>query len=340
MLQILFSAVPFVVFAIGAVVSTLFVATGLVTLLLVVAALYTEQQRRRIERDYPPRGRIVRAGDTDMHMLERGKERGGRPVVLLHGAASNADDMMASVGAALADRHVIAIDRPGHGYSDRPSPRDSSSPIVQARLVRQTLEAMGVRDAVVVGHSWGGCCALTLALRDPHLVHGLLLLAPVTHPWRGKISWYWRVAANRWLGPLFVRTLVMPVGLASIRQTLRFAFAPNPVPDDYIEEAGITRIFRPRNFAANAEDMVDLWYNVNWLSSQYPRVTAPTVILQGDSDGTLWPELHAESLVRQMPNAKLRMLPGIGHLPNYFAQGEIVTAVRDLESGSAAVKVA
>ena len=331
MLQLLISAVPFVVFFIGAIVSTLFAATGLLTLLLLCAAAYTEQQRRRIERDHPPRGRFVTVRGVRMHVLEAGAEHGGTPVVLLHGAASNADDMMVSAGAALTGRHVIAIDRPGHGYSQRPAPRDASSPIVQSRLIHEALEAIGVREAIVVGHSWGGCCALTLALRYPGTVRGLLLLAPVTHPWRGKISWYWRLAANRWFGPLFYRTLVMPVGLTSIRPTLTYVFAPNPVPERYIERAGITRIFRPANFAANAEDMVDLWDNVNWLSSQYPSIAAPAIILQGDKDGTLWPELHAESLVRQMPNARLTMLPEVGHLPNYFAKDEIAQAVAELD---------
>ena len=277
MLQILISAVPFVVFFIGAIVSTLFAATGLLTVILLCAAAYTEHQRRRIERDYPPRGRFVTVRGVRMHLLEEGTEHGGTPVVLLHGAASNADDMMVSAGAALPGRHVIAIDRPGHGYSERPSPRDASSPIVQSRLVHEALETIGVREAIVVGHSWGGCCALTLALRYPGTGRGLLLLAPVTHPWRGKISWYWRVAANRWFGPLFYRTLAMPVGLASIPpDAWPTSSAPNPVPERYIERAGITPHLPPRQLRGQCpRTWSDLWDNVNWLSSQYPSIAAP-----------------------------------------------------------------
>ncbi|MEM7565876.1 MAG: alpha/beta hydrolase [Pseudomonadota bacterium] len=335
-LQILLSVVPFAVFFIGALISTLFAATGVVTILLVALAIYTEHQKRRIEAEHPPKGRFVTVRGVRMHVLERNAEAGGVPVLLLHGAASNADDIMVSAGEALGDRHCIAIDRPGHGYSERPAPRDASSPIVQSKLIAEALAEMGVERAIVLGHSWGGCCALTLALRYPKLVESLVLLAPVTHPWRGKISWYWRLSANRWFGWLFYRTLAMPVGQASIRPALKMTFAPNAVPDDYIERAGITRIFRPKNFAANSEDMVDLWDNVNWLSSQYPCIAAPTIILQGDEDVTLWPELHAESLVRQMPKAELRMLPGVGHLPNYFAKAEIAGAVAELESARTA----
>ncbi len=339
-IQILLSAVPFAVFLIGAILSTLFAATGVVTILLLALAIYTEHRRRQIERDYPPKGRFVTVRGMRMHVLEENADAGGVPVVLLHGAASNADDIMVSAGDPLTGRRLIAIDRPGHGYSERPTPRDASSPIVQSKLIAETLREIGVERAIVVGHSWGGCCALTLALRYPDLVAGLVLLAPVTHPWRGKISWYWRLSANRWFGPLFYRTLAMPVGLASIRPALKVTFAPNVVPDDYVERAGIDRIFRPKNFAANSEDMVDLWDNVNWLSSQYPCIAAPTIILQGADDPTLWSELHAESLERQMPNADLWMLPGVGHLPNYFAKPDIARAVESLEGRGAALHVA
>lgn len=352
MLQLAISIVPFVLFAIGAVLSTIFAATGLLTLILLTAAAYTEYQRRRIEREFPPQGRFVEAqgpkGRTvRMHVLERGEthkgqgqeqgeDNGGAPIVLIHGAASNADDMMVSageaLGAAFPGRRIVAIDRPGHGYSERPDTRDAASSIFQAHVIADVMSEMGLEDALVVGHSWGGCAALTLALRHPEKVRAQVLLAPVTHPWRGKISWYWRLGANPWFGPMFYRTLVMPVGISSIRPTLRYTFAPNAVPEDYLERAGINRIFRPNNFRANSEDMVDLWDNVNWLTSQYETIEAPTIVLQGEDDPTLWTALHAESLVRQMPDARLAVLPGVGHLPNYFAKDDLVAAVRDLDA--------
>lgn len=339
-LPIVYTLIPFVVFAVGALVTTALIASVIGVVVLIGLALLTRSQVRRIEAKAPPRGRFVavsgaRTGEVRMHVLERGREHGGRPVVLLHGAASNADDIMTSAGAAFPDRHVIAIDRPGHGYSERPSARDMSSPIAQSTLVKLTLDALNVRDATFVGHSWGACLAATMALRFPELVSSLVLMAPVSHPWRGKLSWYWRLAANPVLGPVFVRTLVMPVGLASLPQVLKMSFTPNAVPEGYAETTGIARILRPSNFKANAEDMVDLWANVNWLSSQYGTIETPTIILQGTDDPALWKELHAESLARQMPDCELRLIDGIGHMPNYFAQDAIADAVDALEAKTA-----
>src|SRR6202047_5685316 len=83
-------------------------------------ALWNTYRARKVEREHPPNGRFVAVDGTRLHYLEKG---GGRPVVFLHGNVVTAEDCDLSGVLDLASArecHVVAFDRPGYGYSDRP----------------------------------------------------------------------------------------------------------------------------------------------------------------------------------------------------------------------------
>ena len=68
----------------------------------------------------------------------------GPPILLIHGATSNARDMLVALGPDLARRHrVIIPDRPGHGWSSRPGGRADASPARQAALIVEALDRLG-----------------------------------------------------------------------------------------------------------------------------------------------------------------------------------------------------
>ena len=121
--------------------------------------------------------------------------------------------MKLALGDRLAPRYrVILIDRPGHGWSDRPDLRGDASPARQAALVHEALERIGVTRAILVGHSWSGALVTAYALAYPDGVAGLVLLAPVTHPWPGGVGWYNPILTTPGIGTLFARTLALPLG--------------------------------------------------------------------------------------------------------------------------------
>jgi esterase len=104
----------------------------------------------------------------------------GPPVVLLHGLFGAARNFGA-VQRALAPRfRVIALDMPNHG--DSPHEPDMRY-ATQAADVRETLLALGIELAAVIGHSMGGKAAMAMALRWPDQVGRLLVadIAPVTY---------------------------------------------------------------------------------------------------------------------------------------------------------------
>ena len=97
-----------------------------------VAALaaYTAYDVRLIEQENPAIGRFVEVSGGRLHLVETGHSD-KYPVVLLHGASVNHGDMMLALSGELSPMYrIIAVDRPGHGWSDRPDGRADASPMI------------------------------------------------------------------------------------------------------------------------------------------------------------------------------------------------------------------
>jgi alpha-beta hydrolase superfamily lysophospholipase len=113
---------------------------------------YNVYRARKAEREHPPAGKFVTVDGIRLHYIERGE---GPPVVLLHGNLVTAKDFDTSrVLDLVAKRHVIAFDRPGFGYSDRPH-GSAWSAATQADLIRDAFAVLGINRPIVLGHSPG-----------------------------------------------------------------------------------------------------------------------------------------------------------------------------------------
>src|ERR1044072_8246427 len=258
-----------------------------VVLVVAVLALVTAAGAFMIARQHPPAGRLVEVDGGRLHVLELGPRNDGVPIVLLHGASGNLHDMRLALGERLArDHRVVLIDRPGHGWSARGGDEDAS-PSRQAALIAQTLDALGIKRAIVIGHSFAGAIVTAFALAFPERVAGLVLLAPVTHPWPGGIAWFYSLASTPVIGPLFARTVVLPIAFPFLQTAARSVFAPQPMPEDYVRRSALALLLRPSVFVANARDVARLKESVTRQSPRYGEIAAPIVIVTGDRDKIL-----------------------------------------------------
>jgi pimeloyl-ACP methyl ester carboxylesterase len=239
--------------------------------------------------------------------------------------------MRLALGEKLASSHrVILIDRPGHGWSSRPPRDDYASPARQAELVAGALEQLGVRRAILIGHSWGGAFATAYALAFPERTVGLVLLSTPTHPWPANPGWYNKLALFPYIGPLFLRTCVYPLGLLLIDGTSRCVFEPQAVPADYLRRAAIRLVLRPKTFYSNALDLALL---ESFIAAQVPRyvdLRTPTVIITGDRDTMVSPKTNAQALAAVLPCAKLVLLKDVGHMPHHAAPEAVAAAIDEL----------
>jgi pimeloyl-ACP methyl ester carboxylesterase len=287
----------------------------------------------RAEVAHSPSGRFVEIDDAKLHVLELGAAAlaDQLPIVLIHGASGNLEELRLAIGQQLAaSRRVILLDRPGHGWSERPGGVADASPARQAALIAAALDRIGVARFVLLGHSLGGAVASALALAYPTRVGGLVLLAPVTHPWKGGLTWYNAVLSTPVLGPIFAHTIAVPLALLLLKRGVASVFAPQPPPADFVRRAAIRLLLRPAQFLANAQDIAALKPFVAAQAPRYGEIGIPTVILTGTADTTVSPHIHARAIAAVMPHARLIMLTGIGHMPHHVATDAVIAAIAQL----------
>lgn len=281
-----------------------------------------------------PEGGRIDIGGSRQHVHDvrpAHQDPEGLPIVLLHGAGCNLQDMWLALTWRLiaARRRVILVDRPGAGWSERRG-RATSSPAVQAAVLRQILDRRDVPRAVLVGHSWGGALALAFALDYPQRTAGLVLLSPPTHPHLRRMSRLYRLLAAPLFGWLFAHTLALPLGAAAFGAGIRAAFAPQQPPSHYLRASAAFLLLRPAAFLANAQDMADLQGFLAKQAPRYRELAAPTVIVQGDCDAIVPIEKHAQALAAAAPQAKLVVLPGIGHMPHHAATDRVLAEIEEM----------
>ena len=309
----------------------LFVVAGI----LAVGAVLTGLGARLIERAHPPRGRFVDVAGSRQHIVELGgagdASAGAPPLLLLHGAGCNLEDMRLALGESLAARHrVILVDRSGLGWSER-NHRRGSSPASQAAILRGVLDRLGVTRAIVVGHSWGGALAAAFALDHPERTAGLVLLAPPLYPHLRGMTWLYTPMALPFAGWLFARSLALPLSLLAIGPGIASAFLPQRTPRRYLKRSAALLLLRPATFLANARDVAELKTNLAAQAARYATLAAPTTIMTGSSDPVVPPRQHAEPFAAAVPHAKLVVLPGIGHMLHHAAKDRVIMEIEKLE---------
>ncbi len=294
-----------------------FVAWFLLTLLVVLAIVNTVRSNREIERKWPKQGRMLLAQNVTAHVIEGGVKAGEGPdVLLLHGAASNARELLAAMEGRLDTCRLIAPDRPGLGYSGIPP--DAWQLKVQAAFIGDILSQTATGPVVAVGHSWGSGVLLRLALDRPDLVKALVLVAPASHPWDKKanaVNWLCGVPV---LGDLLVWTFPALLGPRLMAAGIARGFAPGLVqPADYAQIIGTPLFFRPASFKANAADMEAGSREMGLQAPRYKELVMPVTIVSGQGDVIVFNAIHAAGLVRDIPQATSYRVQGGGHMPHW-----------------------
>jgi pimeloyl-ACP methyl ester carboxylesterase len=306
-------------------ISTIFVAA------LAILALITQAGVLVLQRLYPAQGRMIEVAGGRLNVLDIGlRDAGGPPIVMIHGASSNLEAMRRPLGDRLAgDYRVILIDRPGHGWSTRAHLEDST-PAVQGRMIDEALEKLGVGSAILVVHSWSGALGARIALDYPGRVAGLVMLAPVAYPWRGGVGWYNRAVATPVIGPLLAYTITLPLGIFLAGPAARGVFLPQIMPQNFIAGTATPLLLRPREFLANARDLVTLRAAVAEQAPRYSNIKAPVVIVSGDADKTVTTNIHSRPFASAVNDAKLIVLPQVGHMIQNAAPDLVISEIAAL----------
>jgi pimeloyl-ACP methyl ester carboxylesterase len=141
------------------------------------------------------------------------------------------------------------------------------------------------------------------------------------------VGWYNSLVTTPVVGPLLAHTITLPLGLLLAEPGARGVFLPQAMPDGYVRNTATPLLLRPREFLANAWDLVTLKAAVKEQAPRYANIKAPTVIMTGESDKTVSTNIHSRPLAAVLPNAKLIVLPGVGHMIQNAAPDLVVSEI-------------
>jgi pimeloyl-ACP methyl ester carboxylesterase len=293
---------------------------------LAASFFYVRAKTKQAEAENPPQGRFVTADGVRLHYIERGE---GPVLVLLHGNGVYADDFDHSglLDRAAQQYRVIAFDRPGFGYSERPRSK-VWTPQAQARLLRHALQELGVDSAIVLGHSWGTLVALSMALDAPDFVRGLVLLSGYYYP-SLRADVLTSGPAVPLIGDLMRYTVSPLIGRMLWRPIAKRAFAPMEV-DPRFRALPVWMMLRPSQLRASAAETAMMVPSAMALAKRYPELKVPVVIVSGTQDLIADFGHNSERLSERIPDSELQLQPGVGHMTHYANPEQVMAAVETI----------
>ena len=263
----------------------------------------------------------------DVHYVEAGR---GPVLLLLHGHEQDATTWRRVMPALAEDRRVIAVTLPGHGRTGIPADGYAATRDL-ARSVGGFLDALGVGDVDLVGHSMGGAVALHLALFDPSRVRTLTLVAAAglgrevnplialgTLPGVGE----WAIQLSRLPGGQVQRALLSVAMLFG---------RPWRAPLGFLREAyAMGR--RPGQLEAStalSRTLFDVTGQREVLLDELHILTMPSLVVWGAWDLVL-PAHHARAATGRLPRARLAEFSACGHLPHVEQPDRFIAELRTL----------
>lgn len=281
-----------------------------------------EARAARALRDHPPEGQFVTVGNARVHVLVKGA---GPDLVLIHGASGSLRDFSFDLIDRLAPRYrVIAMDRPGLGYSD-PLPEGEASLAAQVGVLKAAADQLGARRPLLVGQSFGGTVALAWALDHP--AAALVTIGSPSLPWPGTLDIWYRMNENPVLRRVLIPLAAAWVPQAYVDRAVAGVFAPQPVPEGYLAHLGTDLTLRRAALDANVQQINTLRPQIVAMEPRLPSLTLPFEMVHGSADTIVPLHIHSAPLAERLPDARLTVLDGVGHMPHHSHPEAVVAAI-------------
>ena len=272
--------------------------------------------------------RYVTVGATRLRYITTGQ---GPALVLLHTLRTQLDMFQRVVPVLAKQFRVYALDYPGHGYSD--IPRTAYTPELFVSTVAGFLEALKIKDAVIVGESIGGTIALLLAARHHPSVRRVVAVNPYDYAGGRGIRRSSALANVLFgindvpiLGATFTRLRQYPI----VRRILDGGvYRRGSMPPALAREMyGVGN--RPGHYRAFMS-LVHHWAGWERARAEYKSIDRPVLLVYGDHDWSRVPEREADR--QAIPGATFRVVPDAGHFLALDAPNELVRAILDFTKG-------
>jgi pimeloyl-ACP methyl ester carboxylesterase/MFS family permease len=251
--------------------------------------------------------KFVEIEGLHIHLRDEGPRDDPHPIVMLHGSGSSLHTWAGWTQRLSPHHRVITMDLPGFGLTG-PSPDNDYSVGRYSRFVIALLDALEIREAVLVGRAIGGEAAWRVAIDHPSRVEKLILIASGGYPINPEsVPVGFRITDSPYLS--WTRSVFFPRFLVKSSLLNLYGDASRlkeKTIDCYYELA-----LRQGNRAAMARQRSQLRPGAQ--AERISQIKAPTLILWGGRD-RLFPVALAEHFHADIENSELIVFPELGHL--------------------------
>lgn len=235
------------------------------------------------------------------------------PLILIHGFTHSLETWDAWAAALRNDYRVIRYDLLGHGLTG-PDPRERYAPQERAAFIGDVMDALAIERASIVGNSLGGLAAWRFASDSPERVDGLILISPGAFPLNGAGDEPAEI-------PAAMKAYLLTAPEAGVRTSMGYIYAD----DAKINEERLATMHdmmrRTGNGAAMLKSLEE--FTLPDPTDALSRITAPTLILWGESD-IIIPIEQGRQIAASIPGAQMITYPGVGHAAQEEAPAQTV----------------
>jgi magnesium chelatase accessory protein len=286
-----------------------------------------ERRLAGLDADWPNReaSRFVEAGGLIWHVQEMGREGDDRPVILMvHGTGAATHSWRDLAPLLASDFRVVAMDLPGHGFTDKPAMRRLSLPAM-ARGMAELVRTLDAAPAIVVGHSAGAAILVRMCVDGLIAPKALVSLNGAFLPFKGVAGKVFRpVAQLMAINPLVPRLFASRARRPEVLDRLVGNTGSR------LDAAGVAlygRLAGDHRHVAGALGMMAAW-DLEPIARDLPRLPCRLLLLTGAFDRTV-PPSNAERVKALVPASRLVTLERLGHLAHEEAPGRVAELIRE-----------
>ena len=292
-----------------------------VSLIVLLGLMLTGCAEKRVANTWQKRVKESPAQDAvSLHVRVTGK---GQPLIMLHGFGASSYSFSKIIPELSKYFTIYAFDLKGFG--DSPKPDDHRYSVYdQALLVDQYLKKHHLDKVILLGHSYGGGVALSLALMDPKRFAKLVLIDSASYDQQlPKLIRWLQIPVLGKLGFYLIPATV------EVKESYKYAFYDNrKIPEDIVKEYA-RNLYKPnarKVYLQTVENLIP--EDIEKISRRYKTIQIPTLIVWGANDIVIRKE-KAYRLHRDIPHSQLKIIPRCGHIPHEEKPQETLKLLED-----------
>jgi pimeloyl-ACP methyl ester carboxylesterase len=306
---------------------------------IVIFNIQRGARESQVAADVAPRnGRFVDAGDVRMLVQESGPAN-APAVMLVHGTGTWSEIWRETIDALSADYHVIAVDLPPFGYSEKPLHASAYTREKQAARLIHVIDALHLQHVTLVGHSVGARPVVEAALRAPGRFSRLILVDPAlgfkanSDPVQFEQNHPSDLVRKIFENPLARTALISSYGTNPL--FMKQMFSTFVSKKDAVTQHRLDVIEKPM-VVKDTTAAYGAWLSMltvardESLSSDFANLRnlkMPVQIIWGSTD-TVTPIWQGNKLEALIPHAKLYVIEGVGHIPYIEDPPRFIAALR------------